>query len=41
MLCGILDIVIIWNDIPYSGTFIKGNKFHEFNREIYTNFKLS
>jgi len=41
MLCGILFIVSIWNNIPYNGTIIKGNKFYEFNREIYTNSKLS
>jgi hypothetical protein len=41
MLCGIVIITVIWNNILYNGTIIKGNKFCEFNREIYTNFKLS
>ena len=41
MLCGILIIIVIWNNILYNGTIIKGDRFYEFNREIYRNFKLS
>lgn len=41
MLRGILIIVFMWNTIPYNGTVMEGNTFYEFNREIYTNFKLS
>jgi hypothetical protein len=41
MLCGILIIIVIWNNILYNGTIIKGDTFYEFNREIYRNFKLS
>lgn len=41
MLCGKLIIIVMWNDVLYNGTIIKGNTFYEFNREIYTNSKLS
>lgn len=41
MLYGILMIIVMWNNVLYNGTIIKGNTFYEFNREIYTNFKLS
>ncbi len=40
MLYGILIIIVIWNNILYNGTIIKGNTFYEFNWEIYSNFKL-
>ena len=41
MLSRILIIIVIWNDILYNGTILKGRTLYEFNWEIYTNFKLS
>jgi hypothetical protein len=41
MAYGIVIIIAMWNNILYNGTIIKGNTFYEFNREIFTSFKLS
>ena len=41
MLYGILIVIVMWNSVLYNGTIIKGNTFYEFNRKIYTDFKLS
>ena len=41
MLRGIVIIIVMWNNILYNGTVLKGRTLYEFNWEIYTNFKLS